>query len=94
MLSKLRKISLSNWILIGMVLGIFVGLFLNFFVTNPFIKDTILIDNIFYLGGNGFIRLMKMLVVPLVSVPLLLGLLQFQISEKLVQSAVVQSSFI
>lgn len=73
MLSKLRKISLSNWILIGMVLGIFVGLFLNFFVTNPFIKDTILIDNIFYLGGNGFIRLMKMLVVPLVFCSIVVG---------------------
>lgn len=73
MLSKLRKISLSNWILIGMVLGIIVGLFLNFFVHNPFIKDTILIDNIFYLGGNGFIRLMKMLVVPLVFCSIVVG---------------------
>lgn len=73
MLSKLIKISLSNWILIGMVLGIFVGLFLNFFVTNLFIKDTILIDNIFYLGGNGFIRLMKMLVVPLVFCSIVVG---------------------
>lgn len=73
MLSKLRKISLSNWILIGMVLGIIVGLFLNFFVHNPFIKDTILIDNIFYLGGNGFIRLMKMLIVPLVFCSIVVG---------------------
>lgn len=46
-----------------MILGFIVGLILNFFVTDPFIKDIILVDNIFYLGGTGFIKLMKMLVV-------------------------------
>ena len=62
----LRKISLGNWILIAMVLGILTGMFLNFYVDNPYIKDFILMDNVFYLGGDVFIRLMKMLVVPLV----------------------------
>ena len=56
-----------------MVLGVFVGLFLNFFVSDPFIKKIILIDNVFYLGGNGFIRLMKMLVVPLVFFSIVVG---------------------
>lgn len=73
MLSKLKSISLSKWILIGMVLGALVGLFLNFFVTDPFIKDVVLLDNIFNLGGNGFIRLMKMLVVPLVFFSIVVG---------------------
>ena len=66
MLNYLRKISLGNWILIAMILGVLTGLFLNFHVENHFIKNFILMDNVFYLGGDLFIRLMKMLVVPLV----------------------------
>ncbi|MBR5504426.1 MAG: cation:dicarboxylase symporter family transporter, partial [Methanobrevibacter sp.] len=73
MINKLKSISLSNWILIGMILGFIVGLILNFFVTDPFIKDIILVDNIFYLGGTGFIKLMKMLVVPLVFFSIVVG---------------------
>lgn len=73
MRNKLKKIDLSGWIMISMVLGIIVGLFLNFYVTNPFIKQIILFDNVFYLGGNGFIRLIKMLVVPLVFCSIIVG---------------------
>lgn len=73
MRGKLKKISLGNWILIGMLLGLIVGLILNFYVTDPFIKDIVLMNNIFYLGGTGFIRLMKMLVVPLVFFSIVVG---------------------
>ena len=73
MLSKLKKISLGNWILIGMLLGLVVGLLLNFYVTDPFIKDIVLMNNVFYLGGNLFIKLMKMLVVPLVFFSIVVG---------------------
>lgn len=73
MLSKLKKISLGNWILIGMLLGLIVGLLLNFYVTDPFIKDIVLMNNLFYLGGNLFIKLMKMLVVPLVFFSIVVG---------------------
>ena len=73
MMDKLKKISLGNWMIIGMVLGFIVGLILNFYVTNPLIKNIILIDNVFYLGGNGFIKLMKMLVVPLVFFSIVVG---------------------
>ena len=71
--AKLKKISLGNWMLIGMILGFIVGLILNFYVKNPFIKDTILVNNLFYLGGTGFIKLMKMLVVPLVFFSIVVG---------------------
>lgn len=74
MLARLKKISLGNWILIGMVLGLICGLFLNLFVDNHFIKDIILMDNVFYLGGNIFIRLLKMLVVPLVFFAIVVGI--------------------
>lgn len=73
MIEKVKKISLGNWMIIGMVLGFLVGLILNFYVTDPFIKNIILIDNVFYLGGTGFIRLMKMLVVPLVFFSIVVG---------------------
>ena len=73
MLSRLKKISLGNWILIGMLLGLVVGLLLNFYVTDPFIKDIVLMNNVFYLGGNLFIKLMKMLVVPLVFFSIVVG---------------------
>ena len=73
MLSNLKKISLGNWILIGMILGLITGLFLNFYVKNPFIKDIVLMNNVFYLGGNLFIKLMKMLVVPLVFFSIVVG---------------------
>lgn len=73
MLAKLKKISLGNWILISMILGLIMGLILNFWVSDPFIKDIILIDNVFYLGGNLFIKLMKMLVVPLVFCSIIVG---------------------
>lgn len=59
--------------IIGMILGFIVGLILNFYVTDPFIKNVVLIDNVFYLGGNGFIKLMKMLVVPLVFFSIVVG---------------------
>jgi len=73
MINNIRKISLGNWILIGMVLGLIVGLVLNFWVHDPFIKNVIFMDNIFYLGGNLFIKLMKMLVVPLVFCSIVVG---------------------
>ena len=81
MINKLRSISLGNWILIGMVLGLIFGLILNFYVHDPFIKNVIFMDNVFYLGGNLFIKLMKMLVVPLVFCSIVVGVLQFQISR-------------
>ncbi len=73
MLDKFKKISLGNWILIGMILGFIVGLILNFWVKDPFIKDIVLIDNVFYIGGTVFIKLMKMLVVPLVFCSIVVG---------------------
>ena len=71
--SNIKEISLGSWMLIGMILGFIVGLILNFYVSDPFIKDTVLANNIFYLGGNVFIKLMKMLVVPLVFFSIVVG---------------------
>ena len=83
MFNYLRKISLGNWILIAMILGTLTGLFLNFYVENPFIKNSILMNNVFYVGGELFIRLMKMLVVPLVFCSIIMSLASISDIRKL-----------
>lgn len=70
---KGKKLSLTSKIFIGLLTGLLVGIFLNLLVPNGYIRDTILVDGIFYVIGNGFIRLMKMLVVPLVFCSLVCG---------------------
>jgi len=72
-MNPIKKISLGNWILIAMVLGLLVGVILNQHHDNPFINE-ILMDNVFYFGGELFIRLMKMLVVPLVFCSIVMSL--------------------
>ncbi len=83
MFNYLRKISLGNWILIAMILGMLTGLFLNFYVEDPLIKNYILMDNVFYVGGELFIRLMKMLVVPLVFCSIIMSLASISDIRKL-----------
>ena len=83
MFNYLRKISLGNWILIAMILGTLTGLFLNFYVEDPLIKNYILMDNVFYVGGELFIRLMKMLVVPLVFCSIIMSLASISDIRKL-----------
>ena len=85
MMEKLKKISLGNWILIGMISGLIVGLFFNFWVDDHFIKNIIFMENIFYLGGNIFIRLLKMLIVPLVFFSIVVGVVSISNSRKLAE---------
>ena len=73
MISKLKNISLTQWMMISMVLGLIVGLALNLCVEDSFVKNTILMDNIFYIGGNGFIKLIKMMIIPLVFCSIVVG---------------------
>lgn len=63
---KRKKLGLSTKIFISLFLGAFVGILLYYVVPAGFIRDDLLIDGIFYAVGQGFIRLMQMLVVPLV----------------------------
>ena len=83
MFARLKKIISSNWILVGMLLGILTGLFLNLYVDNPLIKDTILMNNVFYFGGDLFIRLMKMLAVPLIFCSIVMSLASISDIRKL-----------
>lgn len=63
---KKGKLGLSTKIFISLFLGAFAGIALYYFVPAGFIRDDLLINGVFYAIGQGFIRLMQMLVVPLV----------------------------
>lgn len=68
-----KKMGLTSKIFIGLIFGLILGVILNLWVPNSYFRDDILVDGIFYVVGNGFIRLMKMLVVPLVFCSLVCG---------------------
>ena len=68
-----KKLSLTSKIFIGLIAGVICGVFFNLFVPASYVRDTIIIDGICYVIGNGFIKLMKMLVVPLVFCSLVCG---------------------
>lgn len=69
----MKKIGLTTKIFIGLIAGLLLGIVFNLFVPASYIRDTIFVDGIFYIIGTGFIRLMKMLVVPLVFCSLVCG---------------------
>lgn len=67
-----KKINLTTKIFIALVLGITTGLVLHPIKDNPFVSKYI-IDFVFNLLGNGFIRAIRMVVVPLVLCSLVVG---------------------
>lgn len=72
-MQKKKKWSLTTKIFIGLIGGLILGIVFNLFVPRSYVRDTIFVDGIFNVIGNGFIRLMKMLVVPLVFCSLVCG---------------------
>ena len=68
-----KKLSLTSKIFIGLIAGVICGVIFNLFVPASYVRDTIIVDGICYVIGNGFIKLMKMLVVPLVFCSLVCG---------------------
>ena len=71
--STKKKLSLTTKIFIGLILGATCGIILHYLVPTGNFKDKILIEGVFYIVGNGFLRLMQMLVVPLVFCSLVCG---------------------
>ena len=61
-----KKVGLTTRIFISLILGAIAGVLLHYFVPSGQIRDDIIINGIFYVVGQGFIRLMQMLVAPLV----------------------------
>lgn len=68
-----KKLGLTTKIFIGLVLGAIFGVILYYCVPNGTFRDDILINGVFHILGDGFLRLMQMLVVPLVFCSLICG---------------------
>lgn len=67
-----KRLTLTSKILLGLLLGFLFGLILNN-IEDGFIKNSILLDGIFKVLGDGFTSAIKMMVVPLVFVSLVCG---------------------
>lgn len=72
-MEKKKKISLSTQIFIALLTGAILGVVVHYFMPDGYLKDTVIINGILYVVGQGFIRLMQMLVVPLVFCSLVCG---------------------
>ncbi|WP_435645449.1 dicarboxylate/amino acid:cation symporter [Butyricicoccus porcorum] len=68
-----KKLGLTTKIFIALILGCLCGIIMHYFVPEGYVRDTIIVNGVFYVVGNGFLRLMKMLVVPLVFCSLICG---------------------
>ena len=68
-----KKMGLSTQIFIALLAGAICGVCVHYFLKEGYFRDTILVGGVFYVLGQGFIRLMQMLVVPLVLCSLVCG---------------------
>lgn len=68
-----KKLGLTSAIFIALGLGIVCGVIFHYFIPEGFVRDDVFVNGIFYVVGQGFIRLMQMLVVPLVFCSIVCG---------------------
>lgn len=73
-----KKMSPTKKILFSMLIGLVVGIALHYIVPDGYFKKSVLIDGIFFLFGQGFVRLLQMLVVPLVFFSIGTGVMQMR----------------
>ena len=68
-----KKIGLTTQIFIALIVGAILGIVLHVAASDVEFVQNVLINGVFYVVGQGFIRLMQMLVVPLVFCSLICG---------------------
>ena len=68
-----KKIGLSTQIFIALLIGALFVVVIHYWIPSSYIKDTVIVEGVLYVVGQGFIRLMQMLVVPLVFCSLICG---------------------
>ena len=68
-----KKMGLSTQIFAALLIGAVIGVLIHYVLPSGTIKDKVLVEGILYVVGQGFIRLMQMLVVPLVFCSLVCG---------------------
>lgn len=77
-----KKLGLTTKIFIALLLGAIVGVVM-YFVPSGTIRDQVLVGGVFNIVGNGFLRAMQMLVVPLVLCSLICGSMAIGDTKKL-----------
>ncbi len=68
-----KKLGLSTKIFIALLLGAVTGIVIHYALPASDFKDKFIVEGVLYVIGQGFIRLMQMLVVPLVFCSLVCG---------------------
>lgn len=68
-----KKLDLSTKIFASLIIGALCGVALHYLVPASSFRDDVIIEGVLYVIGQGFIRLMQMLVVPLVFCSLICG---------------------
>lgn len=76
--NNVKKMSSTKKIFYGMLLGLLVGIGLHYVLPKGYVKETIFVNGIFYLLGQGFVRALQMLVVPLVFFSITTGVMQMK----------------
>ena len=61
-----KKLGLSTKIFIALLVGAITGIVIHYVIPASDFKDKFIVEGVLYVIGQGFIRLMQMLVVPLV----------------------------
>ena len=82
-LKKTKKMGLTTRIFIALLAGVIFGVALCYLVPDGSFKNDILVEGVLYVVGQGFIRLMKMLVVPLVFCSIVCGSMSIGDTKKL-----------
>lgn len=94
LLTRTRKTdwSLAKKVLVGLCLGVAFGLVLHFIYgeNSPVLKDTI---QWFNLVGNGYVKLLQMVVMPLVFVSILSAVIRLHDAGSLGKSVFLVSEF-
>ena len=80
---KKKKISLTTMIFIALLAGALAGVIINYLIPSNYVVDDIIVQGVFYIVGQGFIRLMRMLVVPLVFCSIVCGSMAVGDTKKL-----------
>ncbi len=87
------KLHLTSIIFISLILGFIVGLLLHYYIPEGYIRDEIFVNGIFNILGNGFIRAMRMLVVPLVFCSIVCGTMGIGDTSKMGKMGVITITF-
>lgn len=82
-LKKTKKMGLTTRIFVALLAGVIFGVALCYLVPDGSFKNNILVEGVLYVVGQGFIRLMKMLVVPLVFCSIVCGSMSIGDTKKL-----------